>query len=100
MTTVEHGELHVVVPVGFLLAEAQEVTVSVNRPGGEPLPVRLKLVPARPIEEPASMTPGCIATACSSTSASSAATRTAAWSRSNRRSLDELYGEPEYGGGD
>ena len=50
MATVEHGELQVVVPVGFLLAEAQEVTVSVDRPGGAPLPVRLRLIPARATE--------------------------------------------------
>ena len=48
MATVEHGELQVVVPVGFLLTEVQEVTVSVDRPGGDPLPVRLRLIPARP----------------------------------------------------
>lgn len=47
MTDLEHGELRVVVPVGFLLAEEQEVTVSVDRPDGQPLPIRLKLVPAR-----------------------------------------------------
>jgi hypothetical protein len=47
MTDLEHGELRVVVPVGFLLDEEQEVTVSVDRPDGQPLPIRLKLVPAR-----------------------------------------------------
>jgi hypothetical protein len=47
MTDLEHGELRVVVPVGFLLSEEQEVTVSVDRPDGLPLPIRLKLVPAR-----------------------------------------------------
>jgi hypothetical protein len=47
MTDLDHGELRVVVPVGFLLAEEQEVTVSVDRPDGQPLPIRLKLVPAR-----------------------------------------------------
>ncbi len=47
MPVLEH-ELQVVVPVGFLLAEPQEVTVSVDRPGGAPLPVRLRLIPARP----------------------------------------------------
>src|SRR5690242_400764 len=34
MTDLEQGELRVVVPVGFLLAEEQEVTVSVDRPDG------------------------------------------------------------------
>lgn len=50
-------ELQVVVPVGFLLVEPQEVTVSVARPGGDPLPVRLRLIPARPaaaVPEPVS----------------------------------------------
>jgi hypothetical protein len=47
MTDFEHGELRVVVPVGFLLAEEQEVTVSVDRPDGRPLPIRLCLIPAR-----------------------------------------------------
>jgi hypothetical protein len=47
MTDLEHGELRVVVPVGFLLAEEQEVTVSVDRPDGTPLPIRLRLIPAR-----------------------------------------------------
>ncbi|MBN9120146.1 MAG: hypothetical protein J0I06_13440 [Planctomycetes bacterium] len=91
MTTVEHGELQVVVPVGFLLAEAQEVTVSVDRPGGAPLPVRLRLIPARaaesaePRDEPVSVsTPTPVRTY---------------WPK--RAALDEdAYGEPEYGGGD
>jgi hypothetical protein len=46
MTDLEYGELRVVVPVGFLLDEEQEVTVSVDRPDGTPLPIRLRLVPA------------------------------------------------------
>ncbi len=50
MATLEHGELQVVVPVGFLLAEPWEGTVSVARPGGDPLPVRLRLIPARASE--------------------------------------------------
>lgn len=100
MTTVEHGELQVVVPVGFLLAEPQEVTVSVNRPGGEPLPVRLKLVPARPIDEPAPMAVGRVETNGSSTSAATPLPRSTPWSKASRRALEEVYGEPEYGGGD
>jgi hypothetical protein len=47
MTELEQGELRVVVPVGFLLQEEQEVAISVNRPNGQPLPIRLRLVPAR-----------------------------------------------------
>jgi hypothetical protein len=100
MMTVEHGELQVVVPVGFLLAEAQEVTVSVNRPGGEPLPVRLKLVPARPIEEAAPVASGCVEAGCSATATASPSARSTVWSKASRRVLDEVYGEPEYGGGD
>ncbi|HEV3437666.1 MAG TPA: hypothetical protein VG122_09925 [Gemmata sp.] len=50
MAELEQGELRVVVPVGFLLLEEQEVSVSVNRPDGRPLPIRLRLIPARPAE--------------------------------------------------
>ena len=97
MATVEHGELQVVVPVGFLLAEAQEVTVSVDRPGGAPLPVRLRLIPARAAEtagvatlveahdEPVSVsapTPACVP-----------------WPK-RAATEEDGYGEPEYGGGD
>jgi hypothetical protein len=46
MTDLEQGELRVVVPVGFLLTEEQEVSVSVERPGGGRLPIRLRLIPA------------------------------------------------------
>jgi hypothetical protein len=91
MATVEHGELQVVVPVGFLLAEAQEVTVSVNRPGGEPLPVRLRLIPARPSEE--------LADVSERTCVSAPTPMRISWPK--RTATDEeLYGEPEYGGGD
>ncbi len=48
MTKLDHGELRVEVPVGFLLSEEQELSVSVDRPGGDPLPIRLRLIPARP----------------------------------------------------
>jgi hypothetical protein len=93
MATVEHGELHVVVPVGFLLSETREVTVSVDRPGGAPLPVRLRLIPARAVETTgtAALVP---------VQDESAPRRdTCAWPR--RAALDEdIYGEPEYGGGD
>lgn len=47
------GELRVVVPVGFLLEEEQEVIVHVPRGEGSELPIRLKLVPARvPLSPP------------------------------------------------
>ena len=56
MTEYEQGELRVVVPVGFLLDEEQEVAVSVDRPDGTPLPIRIRLVPARAgCEEPAAV---------------------------------------------
>jgi hypothetical protein len=58
MTQVFDGELHVVVPVGFLLEEEQEVTVHVPRGEGSELPIRLRLVPAR-VPSSASMTVSC-----------------------------------------
>jgi hypothetical protein len=50
MAELEQGELRVIVPVGFLLQEEQEVAVSVNRPDGRPLPIRLRLIPAQGAE--------------------------------------------------
>jgi len=92
MATVEHGELQVVVPVGFLLTEAQEVTVSVDRPGADPLPVRLRLIPARPVEAAA------VAEADEPVSVS---TPTPLRITRSRRVIDEdAFGQPEYGGGD
>lgn len=79
MPTLMHGELQVVVPVGFLLAEEQEVTVSVARADGEALPVRLKLIPARPV-------------------ASAPLPEAVAWPERNLP--DERFAEIEYGGGD
>ena len=88
MATVERGELQVVVPVGFLLAEAREVTVSVDRPGGDPLPVRLRLIPARAAEA--------VGVATLAEVRDDPAPR-----RAPRPKLSEdIYGEPEYGGGD
>jgi hypothetical protein len=46
----DKGELRVVVPVGFLLSEEQEVSVSVARPDGGYLPIRLCLIPAQSME--------------------------------------------------
>ena len=46
MAQVERDALKVDVPVGFLLAEPREVVVSVDRPDGEPLSIRLRLIPA------------------------------------------------------
>ncbi|HJZ57070.1 MAG TPA: hypothetical protein VKE74_19020 [Gemmataceae bacterium] len=38
--------LRVDVPVGFLLPETREITVSVDRPSDAPLAIRLRLIPA------------------------------------------------------
>jgi hypothetical protein len=89
MATVERGELHVVVPVGFLLAEAREVTVSVDRPGSDPLPVRLRLIPARPAEAVG------VAALAEVRDEPTPAPR-----RTRPKPADDIYGEPEYGGGD
>jgi hypothetical protein len=46
MAQAQRDALKVDVPVGFLLAEPREVVVSVDRPDGEPLSIRLRLIPA------------------------------------------------------
>jgi len=89
MATVERGELQVIVPVGFLLAEAREVTVSVDRPGFDPLPVRLRLIPARTVEVVG------VATLAEVRDEPSPTPR-----RVRTKPSDDIYGEPEYGGGD
>lgn len=97
MATVEHGELQVVVPVGFLLTEVREVTVSVDRPGAAPLPVRLRLIPARPAE-----TAGVAALVevhDEPVSVSAPTPLRLTWPK-RAASEDEGYGEPEYGGSD
>ena len=85
MTDRESGELRVVVPVGFLLPEEQEVSVSVDRPDGPPLPIRLRLIPARPattpVDEPTPVNIGWAA-------------------RKLPEPRDDGYPEPDYGGGD
>ena len=91
MVTVERGVLQVVVPVGFLLPETQEMTVSVNRPDGDPLPVRLRFIPARPVE----------AVACAADEPVTVSAPTPlriSWPK--RGVTEDSYGEPEYGGGD
>jgi hypothetical protein len=97
MATVEHGELQVVVPVGFLLNEVREVTVSVERPGAEPLPVRLRLIPARPAE-----TPGVAALVEVPEESVSVSTPTPLRIGRTKRGLAAVdgFGEPEYGGSD
>jgi hypothetical protein len=93
MPDLEHGELRVVVPVGFLLAEEQEVTVSVDRPDGQPLPIRLKLVPARTdVNDP---TPVAIVDESSTANIIGWPTR-----RLSRRKLDDGYPGHDVGGGD
>lgn len=85
MIELESGELRVVVPVGFLLAEEQEVSVSVERPDGRSLPIRLRLLPARVSPAPTNDTP---------VRRSWASRKLAAACR------DDGYPEPDYGGGD
>jgi hypothetical protein len=46
MAQAERDALKVDVPVGFLLAEPQELLVSVERQDAEPLAIRLRLIPA------------------------------------------------------
>jgi len=46
MAQAERDALKVDVHVGFLLAEPQEVVVSIDRPEAEPLAIRLRLIPA------------------------------------------------------
>jgi len=94
MATVEHGELQVVVPVGFLLTEAQEVTVSVDRPGRSPLPVRLRLIPARPVEAAG------VAAVAEADEPISVSTPTPLRIARPKRVVEDHFGEPEYGGGD
>ena len=85
MTDLDVGELRVVVPVGFLLPEEREVSVSVDRPDGTPLPIRLRLIPARPAAvAPSDPTP-----------------ITTGWpTRKLPEPRDDGYPDPDYGGGD
>jgi hypothetical protein len=86
MTDHEQGELRVIVPVGFLLPREQEVSVSVERPDGPPLPIRLHLIPA-----------------CAPASVSDATPANIGWSSRRLPTLpedDDGYPGPDYGGGD
>jgi hypothetical protein len=90
MTELEQGELRVVVPVGFLLLEEQEVSVSVNRPDGSALPIRLRLIPARPAEP-------------NQVSVSEPTPTVIEWpirQGSNIPASEDGYPSPDYGGGD
>jgi hypothetical protein len=84
MSDLDVGELRVVVPVGFLLAEEQEVSVSVERPDGPPLPIRLRLIPARP----------------AGTSVTDPTPQTLGWPTRRHADPDDGYPGPEYGGSD
>ena len=46
MSMIDRDALKVDVPVGFLLPEAREILVSVDRPADAPLSIRLRLIPA------------------------------------------------------
>ncbi|VTS02912.1 unnamed protein product [Gemmata massiliana] len=99
MAVMERGELQVVVPVGFLLAEPQEVTVSVDRPGTESLSVRLRLIPARARAEIVGI--AALADIPEPVSVTAPTPRSIPWP--TRARVDELesdFPEPEYGGGD
>jgi hypothetical protein len=90
MNELEQGELRVVVPVGFLLQEEQEVAVSVNRPDGRPLPIRLRLIPARPVD-PAQV---------STSDPTPIAIRWPTRQIPNGANPEDGYPSPEYGGSD
>ena len=94
MTDLEHGELRVVVPVGFLLAEEQEVTVSVERPDGRMLPIRLRLIPARISTSVGDPTPVALA--------ENAPAAIVGWPtrRVSRCDIDDGYPTHDVGGGD
>lgn len=87
MTDFEQGELRVIVPVGFLLPQEQEVSVCVERPDGPPLPIRLHLIPA-----------------CASASVSDPTPASIGWPSQKLPTTpyddDDGYPGPDYGGGD
>ena len=87
MTDLEHGELRVIVPVGFLLPHEQEVSVFVERPDGPPLPIRLHLIPA-----------------CTATTVCDPTPTSIGWSSRHLPTApadeDDGYPGPDYGGGD
>jgi hypothetical protein len=97
MATVEHGELQVVVPVGFLLTEVREVRVSVERPGAEPLPVRLRLIPASPSELECS---AALVEQSDEPVSVSAPTPLRIRPRKRTPGMGDSFGEPELGGSD
>jgi hypothetical protein len=84
MTDLEAGELRVVVPVGFLLPEEQEVSVSVSHPDGRTFPIRLRLIPAR----------------SSSVSVNEPTPPSTGWTTRKLPKAEDGYPSPEYGGSD
>lgn len=53
----ERDTLRIDVPVGFLLPGPREIAVCVDRPSDTPLSIRLRLIPARCDEPPATDAP-------------------------------------------
>ncbi|MCE9565452.1 MAG: hypothetical protein K8U57_25805 [Planctomycetes bacterium] len=87
MIDFDSGELRVVVPVGFLLSEEQEVSVTVDRPDGGSLPIRLRLIPAR-------VSPSLV---------NERTPVTLGWPTRRLAAIamqEDGYPEPDYGGGD
>jgi len=73
------------VPVGFLLPEAREITVSVDRPSDSPLAIRLRLIPAETGGE--LIDPPLV-------------TRSGRIARSQTQRAADGYPDHDYGGGD
>ena len=88
MMKLERDSLRVDVPVGFLLPEQQEITVSVDRAAEGPLSIRLRLIPA----EVAAMS----ASDCRPLTSAVPAGRLLRAARAR----DDDYPTPDYGGGD
>lgn len=90
MFQTERDALKVDVPVGFLLPEAREILVSVDRPADTPLSIRLRLIPA----EGARFVDGRESPRPASNETPPPARRL------TRQRQNDDYGEHEYGGGD
>lgn len=90
MARSECDTLKVDVPVGFLLPEAREILVSVDRAAEPPLSIRLRLIPAE-----AEGRPDFGATPASSPDDTPLPTR-----RLNRKRVFDGYPEHDVGGGD
>jgi hypothetical protein len=88
MLKTESDTLRVDVPVGFLLAEPREITVSVDRADDAPLAIRLRLIPAQACGGPPDSAPRLL-------SALRRRRAPAAW-----EATDGGYPHPDVGGGD